>query len=101
MSSSTICAHCPREATEHAAAEREGVVRHKFSKDGALVPVDPATVGKPEQKVAPPEQPRLPLGDPVLRYVMIQAGLITPEMLTEAERTLIATGMLKTDVRHP
>jgi hypothetical protein len=100
---SDTCAHCPREAAEHAAAEREGVVRHKFSRDGELNPVDPATVGKPEKKegaALPQPIQGLPLGDPVLRFVLIQAGVITPEQLTEAERTLLASGMLKTDVRH-
>lgn len=93
------CAHCPRSREEHMAAEREGVVRHKFSADGALDPVTPGTVGKPPAQAKQP-QVQLTPADPVLRFVLIEAGVITPEQLTEAENKLRATGMLRTgDVR--
>lgn len=89
---SDTCAHCPREATEHAAAEREGVVRHKFSRDGRLEPLEtqqkPGT--NPQTRIA-----KTP-SDPVLRYILIQAGVITVEDLDKAEATLAATGLLTT-----
>lgn len=89
------CSHCPRAEKEHKAAEREGVVRHKFNTNGQLIPVDPATVGKPEQ----PQQPRSVTtpADPILRYLLIQAGVITVEDLDKAEAVLRATGMLQTE----
>lgn len=37
-------------------------------------------------------------GDPVLRFILIQKGLITPEELTETEKVLRATGLLQTEV---
>lgn len=99
MTTSDTCSHCPRSRQEHSAAEREGVVRHQFSKDGELKPLDPAATVGPQQKQAVPTPQRLP-ADPILRYVLIQQGIITSDMLTEAEKTLEATGMLRTDVRQ-
>lgn len=99
MTANDPCAHCPRGREEHGAAEREGVVRHKFSDDGRLVPVDSATVGKPEkvQEVPPPVRITGTPSDPVLRYLLIQKGLITVGELDDAEITLRATGLLATD----
>jgi hypothetical protein len=85
---SETCALCPRDAREHAAAEREGVVHHQFS-TGDLVHTAPPKTEAPQHRTQPP-------GDPVLRFLLIQAGIITADQLTEAERTLMATGMLQT-----
>lgn len=90
---SETCEHCPRTREEHAAAEREGVVRHQFSADGALTAVPGASV--PAKQEQTPRRLNVP-SDPVLRYVLVQKGIITSDDLTEAEKTLAATGLLHT-----
>jgi hypothetical protein len=44
---------------------------------------------QPAQMATPPKQPRWPF-DPVLRQALIDAGIITPQMLTDAEAKIRA-----------
>lgn len=81
-------------------AEREQAVHHQFSKDGKLAQVSGAPVPSKKDEAKPAAQVVTISGDPVLRFVLIQKGLITASELTEAEATLAATGMLRTDARH-
>ena len=95
----SICGICKTGPDEHAVAEREGVIHHKFSADGVLeeVKVPVAPLGKPRSAA----DVLKPGGDPVLRFILIQKGLITPDELLAAEKTLQATGLLMTPPLEP
>lgn len=75
-------------------------MNHLFSDvDNVLVPLRPTDVPRPTERAAEPasRQSRpLPAGDPVLRYVLVQAGVVTVEQLAAAEVALRAMGMLAT-----
>lgn len=100
------CVICNRSKNEHNAAEREGVVHHKYSLDGQVHHVDPPKKSKPApldlhpgRVRVPPDEPSRGINmpsDPILRFVMIQKGLITTEELDEAEKMLKTLGMLQT-----
>lgn len=88
------CGVCGRNMREHRAAEREQVVNHKFNAAGRLellsAPSDTGAATPP-----PPAGPNFqPMGDPVLRFVLIEAGVITVEQLDAVEAKLRATGVL-------
>lgn len=87
-----ICSICQTGPDEHAVAEREGVVHHKFSADGVLEEVKVPVAPLAGQQKRPTQ-----VGDPVLRFVLVQKGIIAPEDLLAAERVLQATGMLQTE----
>ena len=63
---------------------------HKFSVDGKVHKAQPA-----EAPRVVPGASAMP-GDPVLRYLLIDKGLITVEELTAAEEKLRSVGFLRT-----
>lgn len=91
-----ICSICKVERREHEKAEIAGDLHHRFNADGRLVAV------KDEKKTDPPPMSRVPEvklltgpSDPILRVVLINKGVISPEDLTAAEEMLISTGLLE------
>lgn len=90
-----ICELCPMTRGQHRKAQEKGLVKHIFSEDGNLTAIKPPKddkkkPGKPEQGVY-----SIPGGDPVLRIILINAGLITMDEIEEAERLLKATGVIR------
>lgn len=97
----TVCGICGMNMRQHLTAEREEVVNHKFDERGRLIPLKPprgaeATMTpQPPAVPAPPAGPNFqPMGDPVLRFVLIEAGVITVDQLEAVETKLRATGFL-------
>lgn len=89
------CKICSMSQREHSTAEREGTTRHKFSETGDLVPVDPPEKSKKPSGVGP----KTP-SDPILRYVLVNKGIITVEELDEAEKMLGSLGVLVTGAKN-
>lgn len=89
------CTLCNRTMRQHEVAEQEGLVHHKFSShEGQMEPLTGDL--KPKDKLPAPQIMMGPPGDPVLRTILIEAGLITLEDIEKAERTLRATGVIRT-----
>lgn len=77
------CKVCGKTPEEHQ------FTAHTFQADHDRLEAKP----KPDEgKVARP----MTTSDPILRYLLIQKGILTAEELGEAERTLAATGLLVT-----
>ena len=90
-------AGCGKERREHTVAEEEGRLNHEFSKDGRLVVLSRDKPARPPRGNSQRSSGRVvtgAVGDPILRFVLINKGLITVEELDEAERLLRATGAL-------
>lgn len=91
-------AGCGMERREHQVAEKEERVHHEFSSDGRLVVIDDRPRGREKgnvQRSSGRVQTGAP-GDPILRYLLVNKGLITTDELDEAERILKSTGLLAT-----
>jgi hypothetical protein len=87
---------CGLERRAHRVAETEDRVHHEFSTNGELVVL---SKDRPKRQRGNSQRSSGLVragvgGDPVLRYVLINKGVITPEELDEAERILKATGAL-------
>lgn len=88
-------AGCGIERRAHTAAEEDGKINHEFSANGQLVAINR---NKPSgrdrgnsQRSAGMMRPSAG-GDPILRYLLINKGIITLDELEEAERLLKVTG---------
>lgn len=104
MTDDPVCGLCPRTRAEHRQSELEGTVHHRFGEHGdALVRLDGF---KQEKKGSEPAIKVMtgPPGDPILRTILIEKGVISLEDLEKAERVLGATGVLRNhgnpDVGH-
>lgn len=86
---SDICKICMLGRPSHKDAEAAGEVHHKFSNDGRVERLEEE---KKESVIQPTGLP----SDPILRFVLISKGVVTPEELEEAEKQLRATGMIST-----
>lgn len=96
MTDVETCTICPRTRAEHRVAEAEQVVHHKFAgPGGGLTPLSGDLKGKKELPGSVVRPTGL-AGDPVLRTILIEKGVISIEDLEKAERTLNATGILRT-----
>jgi hypothetical protein len=95
-------AGCGIERREHTVAEREERLNHEFSSDGRLVVVDRSPRGREKGNVqrSSGRVPASAPGDPILRYLLVQKGLVTTDELDEAERILKSTGLLATSERR-
>lgn len=84
------CRVCGKTMRQH----QELGLMHRFTEKGGLAKKgrgDQSLGGVPASQKAPSAALR---GDPVLRFVMIEKGLITPEDLTAAEDKLQAMGLI-------
>ena len=81
---------------EHTVAENEERVHHEFSSNGQLVALAKDRPKPPRGNTQRSGGMVRPggVGDPVLRFILINKGLVTVEELDEAERILRATGAL-------
>ena len=94
-----ICELCDRSPREHETAEREGVVHHPFAGPGQpLKHLGGEVKGKRDHPGGEIRGLNLP-SDPVLRFVLVQAGVVNAQQLDEAEKMLRQTGILKTHDR--
>lgn len=82
------CLVCSRSHEEHRIAEREDVIHHEFSWLGEVKMHDA------KRRPAKTDSRPAPGGDPILRFVLVDSGVITAEQLAEAEAILRATGLL-------
>lgn len=92
------CEFCRSTREEHTVAEREGAIHHEFSADGnfkALPEKKPPAA--PSPSAPKPGTAYQPGVDPILRFVLVDAGIITAEQLEVAEKTLQSTGLLMTE----
>lgn len=92
---------CGKNKTEHAAGEKNDSIHHHFSATGDLEFKETTTKSPREtrgnsQRSGGKVQGVRTIGDPVLRFVLVSKGIISPEELTEAEKVLFATGALHT-----
>lgn len=96
MSDAEKCALCNRPRREHEQAEIAQEIHHRFAgPGGSLVGLDGSKPEKKDDK-ATVKVFQGPPGDPVLRTILIEKGIITIEDLEKAERVLGATGVLRT-----
>lgn len=86
------CSLCPRTRREHVVAERDKVVHHKFAEVGGTL----QRIKEEKKDKKSPVQSPFPLGDPVLRIVLIEKGVISVDDIEKAEQKLKATGVLRT-----
>lgn len=92
------CVHCGRGESEHRAAEREGAINHMHSLvSSKLEPLVKQEVPTPAANARGLQMPRTP-ADPILRYLLIQKGIITPDEIDAAENMLTSVGVIQTKV---
>lgn len=93
---------CGKERREHTVEENNGLIHHEFSATGQLIAISnrpPKHERRNSQRSSGRLRPSV-LGDPVLRFLLINKGIISVEELDEAERLLQATGALGPTPRH-
>lgn len=89
------CGVCGLNERDHTAAEARGDVHHNFAgPGGGLQHVKGEMTGK--KVPGAPVSVAGPPSDPVLRTILIEKGVITLEDIEKAERTLRATGVIRT-----
>lgn len=90
-------AGCGKERREHTAGEKAETINHEFSKDGRLIVLDrrrpPGKERGNSQRSSGLVRP-MAGGDPILRYLLINKGIITTDELDEAEKMLKTIGAL-------
>jgi hypothetical protein len=91
-------AGCGKSRAKHHDLEASGVVNHEFSSDGQLVAIErDKPKGRPRGN-AQRSSGRVTVGtaggDPVLRYLLVNKGILSVAELEEAETLLKATGLL-------
>lgn len=89
-------AGCGKERREHTVAENNGTIHHEFSATGQLVAISnkaPKRERSNSQRSSGRLRPGID-GDPILRFLLIQKGVVSVDELDEAERLLRATGAL-------
>jgi hypothetical protein len=97
MTEEEKCHICSVGRQQHEEAEASGALHHKFATQGESL-----TFSKQEREKRPLVQSQgLPGGDPVLRMVLYNKGLITAEELEQAEALLKATGVLRSGHADP
>lgn len=95
-------AGCGKERRLHTVLENNGEIHHEFSANGQLVAISnrpPNRDRRNSQKSSGRMRPAL-AGDPVVRYLLINKGVISVDEVDEAERLLQATGVLGPTPRH-
>lgn len=96
MSQPDTCSLCNRAEEEHRAAEKYDVVHHPFTRPGQpLKHIGGDVKGKKEAPGAAVQSSGLP-ADPVLRFVLVEKGLISPDDLEKAEKLLHTMGVIRT-----
>lgn len=87
------CSLCGVDRREHEAMEKAGAKNHKWSGVGGSLQALPVAKPKPDgsRSVSGPFQ--APPGDPILRLLLINKGLISAGELDELQAVLVSTGM--------
>lgn len=91
-----MVAGCGRERRAHTVGENNGSIHHEFSATGQLVAISnraPKHERRNSQRSSGRLRPGID-GDPILRFLLINKGIVSVEELDEAERLLRATGAL-------
>lgn len=88
-----VCGLCSLDKETHKMFERNGKVHHKFSVEGKLKRIkeeDKVKAGKPAQVIS---------GDPALRLLLIEKGIITDDDLARVNEELRTKGYYIVDKR--
>lgn len=96
-----ICELCPMTRGQHRKAQEKGLVKHIFSEDGNLTAIKPPKDDKKKPEGVPSGVYSIPGGDPVLRMILVEKGIITTDELDHVESLLRSVGVIRSGENTP